>query len=148
MRARSELGGELISASLYELLPGGSSCPYHYHYGEEELMIVLFGTPTLRGPDGERQLRAGDAVVFPLGPDGAHLLRNDGAEPARLIIFGSFSNPEVAVYPDSGKVGVWAGVKPDEPPQVELFVRDASPDARLPYWEGESDWVPPEEPPA
>ena len=109
------------------------------------MLIVLSGAPTLRTPDGERELRAGDAVVFPLGPAGAHQLRNDDAEPARVIMFGSYSVPEVAVYPDSGKIGVWAGSNPDEPPEVELFVRDASPDARLPYWEGESDWVPPEE---
>ena len=33
---------------------------------------MLSGSPTLRGPDGERVLRAGDVVCFPVGPDGAH----------------------------------------------------------------------------
>jgi hypothetical protein len=30
-----------------------------------------------RGPEGERQLGEGEVVHFPLGPDGAHGLRNE-----------------------------------------------------------------------
>ena len=37
----------------------------------EEWLVVLSGSPTLRGPDGERVLRAGDVVCFPTGPEGA-----------------------------------------------------------------------------
>ena len=31
---------------------------------------MLRGRPTLRGPDGERQLDEGEVVDFPVGPDG------------------------------------------------------------------------------
>jgi uncharacterized cupin superfamily protein len=95
--------GPLLGASLYELGPGNSAV-YHFHHGSEELLIVLRGRPTLRGPDGERQLDEGDVVHFPLGPEGAHGLRNDTEETLRYIVAGIRVSPEVAEYPDVKKV--------------------------------------------
>ena len=51
--------------SLCELPPGQAAYPYHFHLGEEELVIVLAGTPTLRTPDGEREVDQGEVVFFP-----------------------------------------------------------------------------------
>ena len=61
------LGGEMLGASLYHLPPGQWSWPYHAHYGNEELLVVLDGRPTLRTPHGEREreLRAGDTSGDP-----------------------------------------------------------------------------------
>jgi uncharacterized cupin superfamily protein len=129
---REKLGSELIGASVYELPPGGKSFPYHYHHADEELLVVLSGHPTLRTPDGEFELRPGVLVVFRPGREGAHLLRNDGDEPARFLMISNVGGVEVAPHLDSGKVGVWAG-------ELELMVRLDSPDAHLDYWEGESD---------
>ena len=93
---------------MYELAPGEES-PYHWHFGEEEWLLVVDGAPTLRTPDGERVLRAWDVAVFPRGEAGAHQVRNDGAEPARVFFLSTVSDPDVRVYPDSGKVAVTAG---------------------------------------
>ncbi len=71
------LGAAKLGASLYELQPGERSFPYHYEYGNEEWLLVVAGRPTLRAPDGEHELRPGDVVCFPEGPDGAHQVRND-----------------------------------------------------------------------
>lgn len=70
---------------------------------------MITGTPTLRTPEGERVLRPWDIAWFVRGPSGAHGLRNDVDEPARVVFFSTVSDPEVAVYPDEGKVGVVAG---------------------------------------
>ena len=59
------IGGGKIGAAVYELEEGERLCPYHYHHGVEEWLLVVAGTPTLRTPDGEQQLRAGDVVCFP-----------------------------------------------------------------------------------
>ena len=67
-----ELGTELIGCSLWELPPGEAAYPYHFHYADEELVIVLSGRPTLRTPEGTRELEEGEAVRFPLGEEGAH----------------------------------------------------------------------------
>lgn len=93
---------------MYELDPGQKTFPYHYHYVLEEWLVVLRGQPTLRTPDGERALEPGDCVVFKRGPDGAHLVRNDTDDPVRVLMLSTSSDLEVAVYPDSDKVGVAA----------------------------------------
>lgn len=69
----------------------------------------MVGTVTVRGPEGEQVLSEGDVLVFPRGPDGGHDVRNHGDMPARVLMFSNLADPEVCVYPDSGKVGVWAG---------------------------------------
>jgi uncharacterized cupin superfamily protein len=65
---------------------------------------VLRGRLTLRGPDGERQLDEGDVVHFPIGPAGAHGLRNDTQEIVRYVVAGIRVSPEVAEYPDLKKI--------------------------------------------
>jgi len=96
-------GGPQLGASVYELGPG-SSAVYHFHHGSEELLIVLRGRPTLRTPDGERQLTEGEVVHFPTGPDGAHGIRNDTDDAVRYIVAGIRVSPEVAEYPDTKQI--------------------------------------------
>jgi uncharacterized cupin superfamily protein len=91
--------GPLLGASVYELAPGNFAV-YHFHHGSEELLIVLRGRPTLRTPEGERQLAEGEVVHFPTGPDGAHGVRNDTDDPVRYVVAGIRVSPEVAEYPD------------------------------------------------
>ena len=45
-------------------------------------------------------------VAFPVGERGAHQLANRTDEPVRLLMVSEMRSPEIAVYPDSGKVGV------------------------------------------
>ena len=40
---REALGGELIGCSLYELPPGEQLWPYHFHWNNEEWLIVVSG---------------------------------------------------------------------------------------------------------
>ena len=96
--------GYTLGMSLYELLPGQTQCPYHFHHGNEELILVLQGNPTLRTPDGERELEPGDVVHFPTGPEGTHHVINRNAEAARYVIADTKVSPEVVEYPDGGKL--------------------------------------------
>jgi len=127
----AKLGAEKLGASLYELQPGEKSFPYHYEYGAEEWLLVVAGRPTLRAPDGEHVLRAGDVVVFREGPEGAHQVRNDSDEPVRVLIASTKQLPDAAVYPDSGKVGLWTGNEADPPRLFRL-------DTAIDYWDGEA----------
>ena len=77
--APQQLGG-----SVYELDPGESICPYHYEYPEEEWLLVLAGTPTLRDPDGEHELAPGDLVCFPRARRARTRSRTAPTEPARI----------------------------------------------------------------
>jgi uncharacterized cupin superfamily protein len=100
--------GQDLGLSLYELEPGKTQAPLHFHHGSEELVLVLRGRPTLRTTEGERQLEPGDVVHFPKGPAGAHQLYNHGDEPARYVVAASHASPDVVEYPDSGKLAAMA----------------------------------------
>jgi uncharacterized cupin superfamily protein len=106
------LGGELLGASLYQLPPGQQSWPYHHHYANEELLIVLDGSPTLRAPEGERRLRAGDTAIFRRGRQGAHKVINRSRRPARFLIISAMIHPDIGHHVDSNMIGVFAGAPP------------------------------------
>jgi uncharacterized cupin superfamily protein len=117
--------GRRIGASVYELDPDQSICPYHYEVGDEEWLVVIEGRPTLRTPQGEDVLEPGDLACFPSGPDGAHKLTNNTEQNVRLMIFSTKNEPSIAFYPDSLKIGVW--------PPGKLFREDDA----VGYYEGE-----------
>jgi uncharacterized cupin superfamily protein len=93
-----------LALGVYELLPGQTQCPYHFHHGNDELMLVLSGRPTLRTPGGERELSAGDAVPFPAGREGSHQVFNRTDAAARYLIAARNVTPEVVEHVDSGKL--------------------------------------------
>lgn len=101
-----ELGSELVGCSLWEIPPGQAAYPYHFHYADEELLIVIDGEPSLRTPEGTRTLEKGEAVHFPLGEEGAHQIFNATDETVTLLAVSSHGRPDVVVYPDAGKIGV------------------------------------------
>jgi uncharacterized cupin superfamily protein len=100
--------GNTLGMSAYELLPGQTQCPYHFHHGNEELILVLRGRPTLRTRDGEDELAPGDVVHFPKGAAGAHQVVNRTEEPARYVVADAHVSPELIEYPDSGKLAAMA----------------------------------------
>lgn len=102
------LGVGNLGIGLYELLPGQTQTPLHFHYGNDEALIVLQGRPTVRTPEGERELNEGDVVHFPKGPAGAHQLINRSESPARYLVAASHVSPEIVQYPDSGKIAALA----------------------------------------
>jgi uncharacterized cupin superfamily protein len=127
-------GAEHLGASLYELTPGCAAFPLHYHLGNEELMIVVEGTPVLRTLDGERTLEPGEVVAFPTGERGAHQVVNRGSEPARILIISEMNAPDIVLRPESGKLGAF-GRPPgaDAPGLNEVFFRSDKSE----FWDGE-----------
>ena len=129
-RMGADLGATDTGTSLYELPPGQAVCPYHYEHAEEEWLLVLEGTPTLRTPAGTERLEPLDIVFFERGPDGAPQVRNDSDELVRVLMWGSVVYPAVSVYPDSDKIGVWTKDRADD----ILVTRDSGVD----YFHGET----------
>ena len=127
-RFGKDLGAEQTGVSLYVIPPGESLCPYHYEHGEEEWLLVLHGSPTLRDPEGEHELEPLDTLFFPRGPEGAHQIRNATDEPVRVLMWSTIVYPTATSYPDSGKIAVWTGGEDD------LIVKRS---AGTDYWDGE-----------
>ena len=92
---------------IYEVPPGKSAYPYHYHLKDVETFHILSGGGLLRTPEGEKPVTAGDFLHFPAGPQGAHKLTNTGTEPLVYIDFDVIHDLDVCFYPDSGKLAVW-----------------------------------------
>jgi len=124
------IGASKLGMTVYGLPPGQSICPYHYEYGNEEWLLVLEGTPTLRHPDGEDELEPGDFVAFPEGPAGTHKLTNRGEGRVLLGIMSTKVDPSLAIYPDSNKIGAWSG--PGESDKIMARLGED-----LDYWDGE-----------
>ena len=135
-RVGAPLGAVRSGLSVYELPPGQAVSPYHYEAPEEEWLLVVSGTPTLRHPDGEEQLEPWDIVFFPAGPAGAHLVRNDSDSAARVAMFSSSgATVGAVVYPDSDMVWVWTA---DD--AVDLVVeRSSAVDDIAPWTAGENN---------
>jgi uncharacterized cupin superfamily protein len=106
-RLSRQAGSERLGLSLWELPPGEAAYPYHHHFAEEELVLVLDGRPALRTPDGWRELQEGEVVAFPRGESGGHQLVNRTQQTVRFLAFSTSGEPDIVSYPDSGKLGAF-----------------------------------------
>jgi uncharacterized cupin superfamily protein len=104
-RIGRQLGSQLLGASLWEVEPGEAAYPYHAHLGEEELVVVLDGRPTLRTPNGRRPVEPGEVLWFPRGEEGAHQLVNESGTMVRFLAVSTQFGPDIVLQLDSGKVG-------------------------------------------
>ena len=109
-RKRRVAAGDILGSTLYELSKGGGIA-YHFHHGSEELLIVLRGRLKLRTPAGTREAVAGDVVHFPIGPEGAHAITNDGDETVRYLMVSNLVSPNVTEYPDTRQLAVYGRTK-------------------------------------
>ncbi len=120
--------GDGCNVSVYEIPPGKSAYPYHYHYQSEEVFYIISGVGTLRTPEGERTVAAGDILVFRASPDGAHKLTNASATDKLVYIdFDTYHSPEVSFMPDSNKLVVYG-------PGLRKILRDG---VDVDYYDGE-----------
>jgi uncharacterized cupin superfamily protein len=114
VRIGAAVGAQRSGTSVYEIPSRQAICPYHYHHGEEEWLIVLCGHPTLRTPDSVQRLDPWDAVCFPEGSGGAHSIRNETPDAVRVLMYSTVATSGFTVYPDSDKIGVWSDANPQD----------------------------------
>ena len=136
LRARigRQAGSGKVGASLWELPAGEAAYPYHWHLAEEELLIVLEGTPSLRTPQGWRELSNGEVVSFPCGEEGAHQIVNRTEQTVRFLAVSN-QQADIIVRPDSQTIGacerrpegggLWAYFRLDD--QIDYFDGEEAP---------------------
>ena len=126
------LGAKDLGYSYDEVPPGKRACPFHSHYGEEEMFFIVKGEGTLRYGAETRRIRAGDFICCPTGgPDTAHQIINDSDAELAYISVSTMMAAEVCEYPDSGKVGAFGGEGSN---RVRHLTETAS---LVDYWKGE-----------
>ena len=127
------LGAKDLGYSYDVVPPGKRSCPFHSHYGEEEMFFIVKGAGTLRYGNETRKVRAGDFICCPTGgPDTAHQFVNDSSEPLADISVSTMMPAEVCEYPDSGKIGSYGGRTPSRLKHMTTA------DSGVDYWKDET----------
>jgi uncharacterized cupin superfamily protein len=121
--------GRQLGASLDVVPPGKRSCPYHFHWGEEEMFVILAGQATLRVAGELLPVKTGDVISIPAGPDYPHQLINTGSSDLKVLSISTQQRPEICEYPDSGKLAAFPG------PRGESLIQRHS--ESLDYWSGE-----------
>jgi uncharacterized cupin superfamily protein len=136
---RKKIGaaGKELGCSLIELAPGKTAWPFHYHLGNEEALYVLEGEATLRLGEQRHRIRAGHYVALPAGEAHAHQMTNTSSQPCRYLVISTMREPDIGVYPDSEKVGVFAGGPPGGDPKDRTLWMFLPKAAAVDYWEGE-----------
>ena len=100
--ARGTAAGKLgISVDI--VAPGKRSCPYHFHYAQEEAFVVLEGEGTLRVAGEMLPIASGDVIFIPPGPEYPHQIINTSNAALKYLSISTRDSPEVVEYPDSGK---------------------------------------------
>ena len=107
-RVGATLGATRTGLSVYELPPGQAISPYHYEEPEEEWLLVVSGTPTLRHPGGEEQLEPWDSSSSPPAlPERTSCGTTASPLPALRCSPRRGATVGAVVYPDSDMVWMW-----------------------------------------
>ena len=122
-----------LGASIDIVSPGKRSCPYHYHYAQEEMFVVLEGRGSLRVAGELLPVEVGDVVFIPPGPEYPHQFINTSDAPLKYLSISTREAPEICVYPDSGKYLAYSGGHA----QGEGVDAIHRPKDQLDYWDGE-----------
>lgn len=132
------VGARKLGARLVEVPPGRRAWPFHSHQVNEEMFVILEGAGELRFGKQMHLVRAGDVIACPPGgADVAHQLIASEDVPLRYLAISTMEPDDVMHYPDSGKLGVFAGSAPGgdaRERRVAVFVPE---DAAVGYWDGE-----------
>ena len=118
-----------------EVPPGAVSYPFHFHCANEEAIYVVSGRGIVRIGEARVPVRAGDWIAFPVGPDHAHQMINDGTEALVYLAVGTEHKCDVLGYPDSNKISAMGGASWEDPWIRQIVRRSES----LDYWDGEPD---------
>lgn len=119
----------------FDIVPSGKrSCPYHFHYAQEEMFVILEGEGTLRVAGEMIPIRAGDVIDIPPGPEYPHQIINTSDAPLKYLSISTQELPEVCEYPDSGKYLAYSRTKGPLLDGGRMHRADAD----LDYWDGEA----------
>jgi uncharacterized cupin superfamily protein len=99
-----------LGCTLTVVPPGKRAYPFHRHHVTSELFYIVSGTGEVRLDDRTLPVRPGDLIASPAGAE-AHQIVNTGRDELRYLAISDMATVDVIDYPDSGKIGVAAGVR-------------------------------------
>lgn len=91
----------------YEVMPGKSVYPKHYHSYNTECFYIISGEGRVETGEDEFNIKTGDIIVFPCGEKGTHKLINTSLDQKLVYIdFDTTNSPDIVHYVDSNKIGI------------------------------------------
>jgi uncharacterized cupin superfamily protein len=135
-RAGPQLGLINLGCAVHVVPPGKKAFPHHRHHVADELFYIVSGEGQYRWGDKTLALRAGDIVGAPAGTQ-AHQIVNTGSTDLSYlgISSGGSGGVDIVDYPDSGKIGVAAGIKNGDFRTATYAAMGRL--AKADYWDGE-----------
>ncbi len=139
-RISSQIGAKKLGYNVTVLAPGKRAFPFHSHRVNEEMFFILEGQGEIRiGPD-TFQVTRGDVIACPPGgPETAHqIINRSDSEELKYLAVATNESPEIAEYPDSDKIGVFAEFPANgdgKPTEMRYIIRGQA--EMTDYWEGE-----------
>jgi len=139
-RISSQIGAKKLGYNVTLLAPGKRAFPFHSHRVNEEMFFVLEGEGEIRiGPESY-PVSKGDVIACPAGGrETAHqLINTSDSQELKYLAVATSESPEIAEYPDSDKIGVYAEFPANgdgKPTVMRYIIRGQAEMAD--YWEGE-----------
>ena len=110
-RAGPLIGSTGLGCTLTVVPAGKRAYPFHRHHVNHELFYILSGSGEYRQDNNNNlPVRAGDLIAAPAGKE-PHQIINTSAGELRFLAFSTMGEFDVVEYPDTGKIGVAAGIK-------------------------------------
>lgn len=131
-RLAAGTAAQKLGLAVDTVAPGKRSCPYHFHYAQEEMFIVVEGSGSIRVAGEMLPLKTGDVVFIPPGPQFPHQIINTSDAPLKYLSVSTREKPEIVEYPDSGKFLAMASANGE--PAFDTLQRATQ---SLDYWDGE-----------
>lgn len=118
----SRLGAKKLGYNLSVIPPGKSICPFHNHWVNEEMLLILEGKGRLRYGEQEFSVTAWDIIACPAGDrQVAHQLFNSGLTDLKFLALSTKEPSDIVEYPDTKKIGASVGHYPNY--QLQCFFK-------------------------
>lgn len=133
----SSIGAKELGYSICKIPAGKRSCPAHTHFVNEEMFYIIQGSGMLRVGDTLSSITEGDFIAHPVSrdPADAHQIINDSDEEMTILCVSTMKAPDLVLYPDSGKFGVFARATSNAKADAFRFI--GKQEDSLDYWLGE-----------
>lgn len=141
-RVGQALGTRQIGVNVTVVPAGKKAWPRHYHYGNDEMFVVLEGTGVLHYGDDDHPFGPGDVIHIEANTEIPFQLENTGETELKYLGLSTLHLTDVMVYAHTGKIGVMGGgaaLRGGELGNGKRFLKFLRGDATAEYWEGEPD---------
>lgn len=130
-------GASMLGCGYFEVPPGKTAFPNHYHCANEEGVYIIEGEGEARIGKDTVKVGKGDYIAYPVGPGYSHSLKNTSTGTLKYLCISTMLTTEVVGYPDSKKIAAVGGMDPVQGPRGAKVFTLIKEQPSVDYYEGE-----------